>query len=57
MPGRYKGSAPGVQAEVETPTVNQQLWIGSIFLAVIVNRQATTKISSWQLLLVELNRV
>ncbi|AFZ06063.1 hypothetical protein Osc7112_1545 [Oscillatoria nigro-viridis PCC 7112] len=56
MPGRYKGSAPYVQAEVDTPTVNQQLWIGSI-LAVIVNRQATTKISSWELLLVELNRV
>ena len=28
MPGRYKGSAPGVQAEVDTPTVNQ-LWINS----------------------------
>ncbi|MEG4485512.1 hypothetical protein [Microcoleus sp. D2_18a_B4] len=57
MPGRYKGPARYVQAEVDTPTVNQQLWIGSIFLAVIVNRQATTKISSWELLLVELNRV
>ena len=57
MPGRYKGWTPGAQAEVDTPTVNQQLWIGSIFLAVIVNRQATTKISSWELLLVELNRV